>query len=109
MARKPAVRKLAGKKPVAMLAREAVQTAEDAREIAVRRREQERMRLEREAAAAREAAAKAKAEEEARLRAEEERLRKEREQAERAVQRVEVVGGLHPLVRGQRLIGRGPA
>ncbi len=73
----------AGSKPVAMLAREAVQTAEDAREIALRRREQERLKREREEAARREAEARRKAEEEARRRAEEERLRREREEAAR--------------------------
>ncbi len=73
----------AGNKPVAMLAREAVQTAEDAREIALRRREQERLKREREEAARREAEARKKAEEEARRRAEEERLRREREEAAR--------------------------
>ena len=73
----------AGNKPVAMLAREAVQTAEDARELTVRRREAERARLEREAAARREAEAKAKAEQEALRRAAAEQERREREEAER--------------------------
>ena len=73
----------AGNKPVAMLAREAVQTAEDARELAIRRREQERLKREREEAARREAEARKRAEEEARRRAEEERLRREREEAAR--------------------------
>jgi len=66
----------AGSRPVAMLAREAVQTAEDAREIAVRRQEQEKLAREREEAARREALAKAAAEEEARRRAEAEAARK---------------------------------
>lgn len=66
----------AGPKPVAMLAREAVQTAEDAREIAVRRQEQEQLAREREEAARREQLAKAAAEEEARRRAEAEAARK---------------------------------
>ncbi|MBI2688870.1 MAG: OmpA family protein [Acidobacteria bacterium] len=72
----------AGNKPVSMIAREAVQTAEDARVLTVKRREEERLQNEREAAAAREAAAKAKAEEEA-LRAKEsaERARQEAERA----------------------------
>ncbi len=73
----------AGKKPVAMLAREAVQRAEDAREIAVRRREQERLAREREEAARREAAARAAAEAEAQRRAAEEARRREREEAVR--------------------------
>lgn len=56
-------------KPSSMIAREAVQTAEDARLIALERQEQERLANERRAAAEREAAEKAKAEEEARMRA----------------------------------------
>jgi hypothetical protein len=66
----------AGPKPVAMLAREAVQIAEDAREIAVRRQEQEQLAREREEAARREQLAKAAAAEEARRRAEAEAARK---------------------------------
>ena len=76
----------AGNKPVAMLARESVQTAEDAREIAVQRREQERLKQEREEAARREAAAKAAAEEEAQRRAEAEAERQKREDAIRLAQ-----------------------
>ena len=56
-------------KPSSMIAREAVQTAEDARLIALERQEQERLANERRAAAEREAAEKAKAAESARLRA----------------------------------------
>ena len=56
-------------KPSSMVAREAAQTAEDARLIALERQEQERLANERRAAAEREAAEKAKAEEEARMRA----------------------------------------
>ncbi len=52
----------AGKKPVAMTAREAVQTAEDSRLIAIRRQDEERLAKERQAAAEREARAKAQAE-----------------------------------------------
>lgn len=63
-------RKNPQKKPAAMLSREAVQRAEDARAIAVKRAEEERLAQERAAAAAREAAAKAQAAEEARQRAE---------------------------------------
>ncbi|HYP04623.1 MAG TPA: OmpA family protein [Bryobacteraceae bacterium] len=48
-------------KPSSMVAREAVQTAEDARLIALERQEQERLANERRAAAEREAAEKAKA------------------------------------------------
>jgi len=66
----------AGTKPVAMTAREAAQTAEDARLIAIKRQEEQRIERERRAAADREteakaqaARAKAQAEEDARLRA----------------------------------------
>lgn len=65
-------------KPSSMIAREAIQTAEDARLIALERQEQERLANERAAAAEREAAEKAKAAEEARMRADaEERQRNE--------------------------------
>ncbi len=87
----------AGTKPVAMTAREAAQTAEDARLIALKRQEDERLERERQAAADREAEAKAQAaraqaqaEEDARLRAQaetEQRLeaeRRARAEAERA-------------------------
>jgi outer membrane protein OmpA-like peptidoglycan-associated protein len=63
-------RKNAPKKPVAMMAREAVQRAEDARAIAVMRADEERLARERADAAAREAAARARAEKEAQQRAE---------------------------------------
>jgi hypothetical protein len=49
----------AGRKPVTMTARQAVQTAEDSRAIAVKRQEEERLESEREAGADREALAKA--------------------------------------------------
>jgi outer membrane protein OmpA-like peptidoglycan-associated protein len=87
----------AGTKPVAMTAREASQTAEDARLIALKRQEEQRLEQERQAAADREAEAKtqaarakAQAEEDARLRAQaetEKRLeaeRRARAEAERA-------------------------
>ena len=59
----------AGRKPITMTAREAVQTAEDSRAIAVRRQEEERLANERQAGADREALAKAETETQARLRA----------------------------------------
>jgi outer membrane protein OmpA-like peptidoglycan-associated protein len=59
----------AGRKSVTMIAREAVQTAEDSRAIAVQRQEEERLASERQAGADREALAKAETETEARLRA----------------------------------------
>ena len=71
----------AGNKPVSMIAREAVQTAEDARVLTVKRREEERLNNERAAAAAREAAARAQAEEDSRRAkesAEQARLEQER-------------------------------
>lgn len=68
---------------VIMLAREAVQRAEDARELAVRQQELERLARERQEAMRREAEARARAEEEARKRAEAERLRSVKEEAER--------------------------
>jgi outer membrane protein OmpA-like peptidoglycan-associated protein len=58
----------AGSKPVTMAAREAVQTAEDSRAIAVKRQEEERLASERQAGADREALAKAETEAEASLR-----------------------------------------
>ncbi len=92
------IRKQNLKKPVAMIAREAVQTAEDARAIGVRRIEEEKLAKERADAAEREAKAKAekdaeaarraaaeaaqKAENEARLRAEADRLIAEKKKME---------------------------
>jgi outer membrane protein OmpA-like peptidoglycan-associated protein len=79
-----------GVKAVTMSAREAVQTAEDSRAIAVRRQEDERLASERRAGLDREAKAKAETEAEARLRAQAEadrRLeadRRARAEAERA-------------------------
>lgn len=64
-----------GSKPIAMMSREAVQRAEDARAIAVKRMEEERLAQERADAAAREAAARATAEREAQQRAEADRQR----------------------------------
>ena len=65
----------AGMKPVAMISREAVQTAEDARVITVKRREEEQLMNERASAAEREAKAQAEAV------AEGERAKKEAENA----------------------------
>jgi outer membrane protein OmpA-like peptidoglycan-associated protein len=58
----------AGRKPVTMAAREAVQTAEDSRAIAVKRQEEQRLASERQAGADREAVAKAESETQSRLR-----------------------------------------
>jgi outer membrane protein OmpA-like peptidoglycan-associated protein len=88
-------------KPMSMIARESVQTAEDARLIALQRIEEARLAAERQAAADREAEARAKAEEanrqkqieaERRAAAEADRLAAERERlaAERAKADAEV-------------------
>lgn len=59
----------AGRKTITMAAREAVQTAEDSRAIAVKRQDEDRLASERQASADREALAKAETETQARLRA----------------------------------------
>lgn len=82
----------AGKKPVAMTAREAAQTAEDARIITLKRREEERLANERSAAAQREASARAAAEDQSRRRAQaeaEQRAESERRARAEAEQRIE--------------------
>lgn len=79
----------AGKRPIAMMSREAVQTAEDARLIAIQRQEEERLANERKAAAEREAAAKAKAAEEALQRAEADRRRAQAEEDRLAAERAQ--------------------
>lgn len=71
------------RKPAIMIARETVQTAEDARVIAVKRQEDEALQKEREAAAAREAEAKKQAADEQRQREQAESDRKA-EEARRA-------------------------
>jgi outer membrane protein OmpA-like peptidoglycan-associated protein len=65
----------AGKKPVAMTAREAVQTAENARIISLKRQQEEALARERQLAADREAQAKAEADRQAQLKAQEEERR----------------------------------
>jgi outer membrane protein OmpA-like peptidoglycan-associated protein len=70
----------AGQKPISMTAREAVQTAEDARMIALKRQEENRLAKERAAAAEREAVAKAAAD---RSRAEAAEADRQRLQAEK--------------------------
>ncbi len=73
----------AGKKPVTMTARQAVQTAEDARAIAVQRQEEESLANERQAAADREAQAR---EERAAAQSETDRVTREAEAARLAAQ-----------------------
>src|SRR5579872_3613406 len=75
------IRKHPEKKPAAMIAREAVQTAEDARLITLKRQEEERLAQERQAAADREAAAKAQAEAEGQRRAQAEQAKAAADQA----------------------------
>jgi outer membrane protein OmpA-like peptidoglycan-associated protein len=70
----------AGQKPISMTAREAVQTAEDARLIALKRQEENRLAKERAAAAEREAVAKAAAD---RSKAEAAEAERQRLQAEK--------------------------
>lgn len=70
----------AGAKPTAMMARDAVQRAEDARALSVKREEEERLEAERQAAAARETAAKKATELEAQRRMQAEEERKQEEQ-----------------------------
>jgi len=65
----------AGKKPVAMTSREAVQTAENARIISIKRQNEEALAQERQAGADREAKANAEAAEQARLKTQEEQRR----------------------------------
>src|SRR5438552_1385063 len=74
-------RKHPEKKPAAMIAREAVQTAEDARLIALKRIEEERLANERQAAADREASARAQADAEAQRRAQAEQAKMQADQA----------------------------
>ncbi len=81
----------AGWKPITMTAREAVQNAETARLLAIKRQEDERVALEKQAAADREAAARAQADESARQKAiadaqAAEAARREAEQARRAAE-----------------------
>jgi outer membrane protein OmpA-like peptidoglycan-associated protein len=75
----------AGNKPVAMTAREAVQTAEDARLIALKHQDEQRIAEERQAAADREAQAKAQAES-SRLQAEEDARRRTQAEVEQRLE-----------------------
>ena len=75
----------AGNKPVAMTAREAVQTAEDARLIALKRQDEQRIARERQAAADRESQAKAQAEH-SRLQAEDDARRRAQAETEQRLE-----------------------
>jgi outer membrane protein OmpA-like peptidoglycan-associated protein len=74
-------RKHPEKKPAAMIAREAVQTAEDSRLITLKRQNEERLAQERQASSDREGAAKAQAETEAERRAQAEQAKVQADQA----------------------------
>jgi outer membrane protein OmpA-like peptidoglycan-associated protein len=74
-------RRKQGRTPIGTVAREAVQTAEEARVMSLKHQEEERAQRERDAAAAREAQANAQAEEEGRRRAQAESDRRSAEQA----------------------------
>jgi len=80
----------AGRKPVAMTSREAVQTAENARILSIKRQNEEQLALERQAAADREAKAKADAEEQARLKTLEEQRRQIAEQQRLAAEKAQM-------------------
>jgi outer membrane protein OmpA-like peptidoglycan-associated protein len=75
----------AGNKPVAMTAREAVQTAEDARLIALKRQDEQRIAQERQAAADRESQAQAQAER-SRLQAEDDARRRAQAETEQRLE-----------------------
>ena len=75
----------AGNKPVAMTAREAVQTAEDARLIALKRQDEQRIARERQAAADRESQAQAQAER-SRLQAEDDARRRAQAETEQRLE-----------------------
>jgi outer membrane protein OmpA-like peptidoglycan-associated protein len=77
-----------GRKAVIMVAREAVQRAEDARLIAIQRQDEERLALEREAAARREAQARADRQAEAERRAAAEAERRAADEARREAERL---------------------
>lgn len=76
----------AGKKPVIMTAREAVQTAEDARTISIRRQQEEHHAQEKQAAAERAAEAKAQAQEAAAAKAQADAARARAEAAREKAQ-----------------------
>jgi outer membrane protein OmpA-like peptidoglycan-associated protein len=79
-------RKHPEKKPAAMIAREAVQTAEDARLITLKREDEERLAQERQASSDREGLANAQAETEAQRRVQAEQATLQADQAKTAAQ-----------------------
>jgi outer membrane protein OmpA-like peptidoglycan-associated protein len=80
-------RRKQGRTPIGTVAREAIQTAEEARVMSLKRQEEERIAKEREAAAAREAQAKADAEAQAQRRVQAETERASAEQAKAEAER----------------------
>jgi outer membrane protein OmpA-like peptidoglycan-associated protein len=80
-------RRKQGKTPIGTAAREAAQTAEEARVISLKRQEEERVQKEQEAAATREAQAKAEAESQSQRRQQAESERMAAEQAKAAAER----------------------
>ncbi|PYX08474.1 MAG: flagellar motor protein MotB [Acidobacteria bacterium] len=80
-------RRKQGRTPIGTVAREAIQTAEEARVMSLKRQEEERIANEREAAAAREAQAKADAEAQAQRRVQAETERASAEQAKAEAER----------------------
>ena len=79
-------RRKQGRTPIGTVAREAVQTAEEARVMSLKRQEEERVEKEKAAAAAREAQAKAEAEAETKRREQAETERASAEQAKAAAE-----------------------
>jgi outer membrane protein OmpA-like peptidoglycan-associated protein len=80
-------RRKQGRTPIGTVAREAVQTAEEARVMSLKRQEEERVAKEKEVAAAREAQARAEADAESRRREQAEAERTAAEQAKAEAQR----------------------
>jgi len=80
-------RRKQGKTPIGTVAREAVQTAEEARVISLKRQEEDRVESEKQAAAAREAQAKADAEAQTQRRVQAETERASAEQAKAEAER----------------------
>jgi outer membrane protein OmpA-like peptidoglycan-associated protein len=89
-------------KPSIMTARQAVQTAEDARLIALKRQEEARLERERTAAAEREAAAKAEADRSARARAEAENQQRLAEDQRRRAEEQQRVAQEQQRLEAQR-------
>jgi outer membrane protein OmpA-like peptidoglycan-associated protein len=94
-------RRKQGRTPIGTVAREAVQTAEEARVMSLKRQEEERVAKEKEAAAAREAQAKAEAEVESKRREQAETERIAAEQAKAEAERAKQEADLAAQKSGQ--------